>query len=170
MGSQKDDRYDIFCKLIDVLDEGVEYIRAYDEQLHDYQGVILYQAESQVIKSVGDHPGITVSELAKGTGKTSSAFSQLIRKLRGKDWIRQERNEDNNRIYNLYLTEEGQKIYEGHKAFENRSYQRSYHMLDDFSVKEMQTYMKIQSKLNESFRMDVEESRLSTGMEHSLKK
>ena len=60
----------------------------------------LYQAESQIIKAVGDQPGITASELSREFHKTNSACSQLIRKLKKKEWIRQERNEKNNREYN----------------------------------------------------------------------
>ncbi|WP_274953701.1 helix-turn-helix domain-containing protein [Angelakisella massiliensis] len=38
-----------------------------------------------MIKMIGNHPGITASEISKTFDKTSSASSQLIRKLKKKD-------------------------------------------------------------------------------------
>ena len=57
MGVEK--RYELFCELLKTLDEGVDAIEEYDSLLHDYRGTVLYQAESQIIKAVGDQPGIT---------------------------------------------------------------------------------------------------------------
>ena len=51
----KGDRYGRFCKMIEELDRGVELIEEYDSLLHDYNGVMLFQAESQLIKAIGDN-------------------------------------------------------------------------------------------------------------------
>ena len=161
MGVEK--RYELFCELLKTLDEGVDAIEEYDSLLHDYRGTVLYQAESQIIKAVGDQPGITASELSRVFDKTNSACSQLIRKLKKKERIRQERNEKNNREYNLYLTEEGKVIYKKHEEFENACYERTYHMLDGISEEEMRTYIGIQKQLNRAFKLDVEESRQLSG-------
>ena len=151
-------RYQLFCELIDVFDRGCDLIEEYDTLLHDYNGVILFQAESQMIKVIGDHPGITASEISKMFHKTSSASSQLIRKLRKKEWVMQVRNSENNRVYNLYLTDEGAKIYKYHQQFENTCYRRTYHALDEFSEEELKLYIRIQKRMNETFQLDVEES------------
>ena len=66
---------------------------------------------------------------------------------------------DNNREYNLYLTEEGQKIYNYHLKFEEACYRRTMRMLDSFTEEELEIYVRIQKKLNDSFKLDVEESR-----------
>jgi DNA-binding MarR family transcriptional regulator len=153
------ERYSIFNKLIETMDTGIDYITTYDGQLHDYNGTILYQAEAKVINAVGNNPGITISELATQAEKSTSAYSQLIRKLRAKGWVKQERNDNNNREYNLFLTDDGKKIFEGHQKFEEYCYRRTYHMLDDFSEQDMENYIRIQEKLNDSFKMDVEDSK-----------
>ena len=62
MSEQK--RYELFCAIINELDRCTALINEYDSQLHDYQGVIMYQAESQMIKAIGDSPGITAARLA----------------------------------------------------------------------------------------------------------
>ena len=114
-----DTRYELYCQMLDSFDEGCRLVQEYDSVPHDYGAAILYQAESQIIHLVGHQPGITASEIAAAFHKTPSACSQLIRKLRKKGWLLQKRNHDNNREYQLYLTDEGKKIaemiYERHR-------------------------------------------------------
>ena len=155
---QIDKRYELYCKLLDELDEGCRLIIDYDSVPHNYGSATLYQAESQIIHLVGHQPGITASEIAAIFKKTPSACSQLIRKLRKKELITQKRNKENNREYQLYLTEDGVRIFEDHDKFEKRCYQRSYQNLSGFSEDDFKTYIAIQQKLNETFAMDVEES------------
>ena len=155
---QIDERYDLYCKLLYELDEGCRLIVNYDSVPHNYGSATLYQAESQIIHLVGHRPGTTASEIAAIFKKTPSACSQLIRKLRKKELITQKRNKENNREYQLYLTENGVKIFEDHDRFEKRCYQRSYQNLSSFSEDDFKIYIAIQRKLNETFAMDVEES------------
>ena len=129
----ENERYNLFVQLVEEFDRGCDLAEEYDALLHNYNGTILFQAESQMIKMIGDNPGITASEISKRFGKTGSASSQLIRKMKEKGWVRQERNPDNNRLYNLFLTEEGETIYQNHKQFEERCYQRTFHSLDEFT-------------------------------------
>lgn len=153
-----DERYELYCKMLDELDEGCRLIIDYDSVPHNYGSATLYQAESQIIHLVGYRPGITANEIAAIFKKTPSACSQLIRKLRKKELITQKRNKENNREYQLYLTEDGEKIFEDHDHFEKCCYQRSYQNLSSFSEEDFKTYIAIQQKLNETFAMDVEES------------
>lgn len=152
-------RYQLYCNMVDELDEGCRLITEYDSVPHTYGAETMYQAESQLIHMVGKHPGITAGEIAELLKKTPSACSQLIRKLRKKEWMEQILNKDNNRQYQLHLTEAGWKIYQAHDTFEQACYQRSFHNLDEFSDAELETYIAIQKKLNETFAMDVAESK-----------
>lgn len=111
----KGKKYELFCTALDSLDRGTALINAYDALLHDYGGVVLFQAESQMIKAIGSHPGITAAELTDLFEKTASACSQLIRKLKAKGWVVQERNPDNSREYHLFLTDDGKTIFEKHR-------------------------------------------------------
>lgn len=153
------DRYRLFCDLIDTFDEGCNLTEEYDSLLHDYNGVLLYQAESQVIKMIGNQKGITAAEIARQMKKTDSACSQLVSRLRKKGWVVQRRNEDNNREYHLYLTREGEQIYQKHREFEEKCYKRTFHELDPFTDLELKTYIEIQKRMNSTFRQDVKESR-----------
>lgn len=157
--TEKDERYALYCEMIEELDEGCRLIEEYDSIPHDYGTETLYQAESTIIHLVGKEPGITAAEIAARLKKTPSACSQLVRKLRKKEWIEQVRNKDNNREYRLFLTEYGWKIYKDHFQFEQRCYQRSFQNLSEFSEEDFRTYIEIQKKLNETFALDVEEGK-----------
>lgn len=152
------ERYQLYCEMIKQLDEGARLIMEYDSVPHDYGSATLYQAESQIIRLVGLNPGITAAEIATIFKKTPSACSQLIRKLRKKNWIGQVRNKDNNREYRLFLTDEGKKIFDDHSCFEEHCYRRTYNNLSSFSDEDLETYIVIQQKINETFALDVEES------------
>ena len=154
-----DARYTIYHEMIDELDESYRLMHEYDSMIHDYGTAVLYQAESKIIHLVGELPGITAVELSAILRKTPSACSQILRKLRQKGWIEQTRNADNNREYNLTLTPEGWAIYEGHNQFEQRCYKRTYKNLEAFSDEQLRIFVEIQKKLNETFVLDVEESR-----------
>lgn len=153
------ERFNQICSLLDVFDEGCKYVEEYNSLLHDYNGIILYQAESQFIRKIGDKPGITITELSEYFGKTKSACSQLMYRMKRKGFLIQKRNQKNNREYNLYLTGDGETLYQSHKVFERACYQRTARMLDEFTTEELEIYKKIQTKMNESFFLDVEESK-----------
>ena len=159
MNNENDTRTQLFNQLLDSLNDGFCLMEEYDAVPHDYGAAVLYQSESQIIHLVGHQPGITASEIATIFRKTPSACSQLIRKLRKKDWLFQMRNRKNNREYQLYLTDEGKLIYEDHDRFEKRCLERSFSNLSDFSDDDFKTYIAIQNKLNETFALDVEESK-----------
>ncbi len=159
----------VYTEMIRQLDIGAQLIAEYDSIPHDYGAAVLYQAESQIIHLIGKHPGITATELASITSKTPSACSQLIRKLKSKKWVKQLRNEGNNRQYQLFLTESGEEIYEDHSRFEQCCYQRYFDFLSSFSMEECRSYIKIQKILNHAFSLDVEESKRSLGDPHEEK-
>lgn len=164
---QTDKRYALFIKLIEVFDLGCKHVNDYNGMLHDYHGTILYQAESQFINKIGRNPGITITELSMIYDKSVSACSQLMRRMKNKGWIYQQRNQTNNREFKLFLTEEGEAIYHSHLNFEEVCYRRTFAMLDEFSEEQLKEYIAIQEHLNSAFLLDVEESRSISG--NSLK-
>lgn len=151
--------YELFLELLRQFDLGCKYVNEYNTLLHDYNGVILYQAESQFINALGKNPGITITELAAFFDKTPSACSQLMRRLKNKGWLYQKRNNENNREFKLFLTEEGEQIFHKHQEFENQCYLRTAKMLDGFTDDELAIYIHIQERLNAAFALDVAESR-----------
>ena len=140
-------------------DEAYDLMYEYDSLPHQYGENTLYQSEAGIIDLIGERPEITVTELAAILKKTPSACSQLVRKLRAKGWVEQVRNPENNRIFNLYLTESGQRVYQDHTAFDRRCQAATFRLLETFSTQELEHHLKVQRKLNEAYQEDVRQSK-----------
>ncbi|MDO4311827.1 MAG: MarR family transcriptional regulator [Eubacteriales bacterium] len=153
-----DKRIGQYNELIEAFDEGYELCYKYDSMPHQYGNEVLYQSEMHFLQAVGNSPNTTITAIASQLGKTTSACSQMVRKLRKKNLIVQERNENNNREYYLNLTEEGKEIYFAHEEFDKKCMMRTYECLDAFSDEEIQLYISIQKCLNKVFSKDVEEN------------
>lgn len=154
-----DAREALCLKLMDAVDDGYDLMAEYDSLPHQYGDVVMYQAESKAIQYIGHHTSATVTEIAEANGKTPSAYSQIIRKLKKKGWVEQVRNENNNREYNLFLTEAGQQVFHAHDRFERACYARTFEMLADFSNEDLEAFYRVQQSLNKAFKLDVDDSR-----------
>lgn len=90
----------------------------------------VYQSEIHMIDFIGRNPGLNVSEISEGTGMSISAASQIIKKLCHKNFLAKERYK---KEVTVYLTEDGMKLFEGH---------REYHVtLNQYSVfKDLEKY------------------------------
>lgn len=151
-------RNDIYIEIVNYIDEEYELMTEYDSIAHMYNGVKLYQSEIKILHYIGSHEGTTITAIAAEMGKTASAYSQVIRKLKQKEIVRQIRNEKNAREYNLYLTSLGKRIFKSEEAFEKFCNSQTFEKLDDFTKEELETFCRIQKKLNEAFSINVEES------------
>ena len=140
-------------------DEAYDLMYEYDSLPHRYGAHILYQSEAHIIDLIGEHPEITVTELAAILKKTPSACSQIVRKLKEKGWVEQTRNRDNNRQFNLKLTESGQKVYEDHLEFNRYCQAETFGLLAGFSSEELEHHVMVQRKINEAYQGDVRRSR-----------
>lgn len=140
-------------------DDACALICEYRSLSHYYGEYVLYQAEGQIIDFIAIHPGITITELAAMLEKTPSACSQIVRKLRAKGWVEQLRNEENNRIWNLSLTESGMNIYRDHLQFTQSCQDIAFRMLSEFTAEELESHLRVQRRLIEAYRGDVKRSR-----------
>ena len=61
-----------------------------------------------------------------------SIYIEIIRKLRKKGLVFQKRNKDNNREYNLFLTDYGWSIYKAHAAVDEECGRRKLKQLSVF--------------------------------------
>ena len=151
-------REKVHLHLLNMVDDGYDLMAAYDAVPHRYGEFLLFQTEAKTIQFIGCHPSSTITDLANANKKTTSAYSQIIRKLVKKGWVRQERNEKNHRLYNLFLTEEGKKVYNSHHEFETKCYQRMFEKLSVFSDEELEIFCAVHKKLNESYELDLQDS------------
>lgn len=140
-------------------DTAYDLMSEYDSLPHHYGNVVLYQAEAYIVNLVGRHPGITVTQLAEILNKTTSACSQIVRKLRAKGFVEQIRNPDNNRLYNLELTQMGTEVFQSYISFNQECQAKTFELLKDFSDEELAVHLRVQRKLNEAYQDDVKRSR-----------
>ncbi len=140
-------------------DTAYDLMVEYDSLPHRYGQFTLYQAEAHLIDLIALHPDITITDIANILRKTPSACSQIVRKLKAKGWVEQSRNEENNRIVNLRLTPEGEKIVRDHNEFETDCQGKTFGKLDEFTEEELRTYIRIQTRINEAYQDDVRRSR-----------
>ena len=145
-------------ELLDVFDKGYSLCAQYDEIPHQYGEEVLYQSEMHFLQAVGNTGDITITTISQQLGKTTSACSQMVRKLKKKNLIEQRRNEKNNREYYLNLTPKGKEIYLAHEKLDHKCIQRTKEVLDEFNDEEREIYIRIQKQLNETFQKDVQEN------------
>lgn len=154
-----DNREILFQELWKQQDHAYDLMIEYDGIPHLYGSEVMYHAEGLIIDLIAEQPGITCTEIAAVTKKTSSACSQLVRKLRDREYVFQSRNEKNNRIYNLFLTEKGEKVYKCRREFSMKCQEEMRKLLKEFSQEELQIHIAVQKKINEAYKGDVERSR-----------
>ena len=157
-----DAREELCQKLMDIVDAGYDLMAEYDSLPHQYGEVTMYQAESKVIQYIGRHKSATITEIAASNGKTPSAYSQIIRKLKQKGWVEQVRNQNNNREYNLFLTVAGWQVFNVHHKFERACYARTFQKLKIYGDEELEEFCREQRRLKEAFKLDVEDSNTFT--------
>lgn len=153
------ERKELLDKIWTVQDEAYTLMNEYDSLPHYYGDTVLYQAEAYIVNLVGQYQDITTTELASILEKSPSACSQVIHKLKNKNLVEQIRNKENNRLYNLRLTEKGMKLYQIHIEFNRYCQELTFARLMSFSDEELEVYLKIQEKINEAYQDDVRRSR-----------
>lgn len=150
-----DRRKKLLTQLWDAQNKAYDLMSEYDELPHCYGEHVLYQAEGNIAELVAIHPGTTVTDLSVILKKTPSACSQIVRKLVEKGFVEQIRNPENNRQYNLWLTEKGQDLYRKHQEFNHLCQMETYRLLEGFTEEELEHHVRVQQKINEAYQCDI---------------
>jgi DNA-binding MarR family transcriptional regulator len=106
---------------------------------HDYgDGRRFTTVEIHTISYIGDHPGCTVTEIAKTWMKTKSAVSQLVKKLRKQGLVVVEQDQADEKQMLLRLTPSGKMADALHRRFDEVAWERSLgHLKESFSEEEI---------------------------------
>jgi len=81
--------------------------------------MVFYRGEIHMIKMIGDHPGIYLSEMARNFKITRAVVSKTVMKLEKKGFIRKEKDLSDRKRLQLFLTEKGEKAYIAHQDYHN---------------------------------------------------
>ena len=144
-----DARYEKFLEMMRLLLRSKELINCYENIPRTYGTTdVLYQGECHTIQAIGDDPDISITEIAKQMNKTKSASSQLIDRLVRKGFVIKSPSPHNNRSCVLSLTDLGKQVYQFHKKFDTDSYHSILESLSQFSLEELDLFIRIQSAIN----------------------
>lgn len=104
-------------------DELYEFVICYNDyiyQAHDYgNGDPIRMVEVHTLTMIEDHPGITVSELAKLWRRTKGTVSVNVSSLEKKGYIYRQKEGNNAKVVHLYPTPKGVELSTIHKAYDN---------------------------------------------------
>jgi len=158
-------RTEILKQLWAEQDKAFELMTEYDSLPHHYGSDVLYQAEAYIVHEIGNHSGITTTEIAEKLNKTTSACSQIVKKLIAKGLVEQTRNEANKRVYNLTLTKDGERVYKDHIEFNEMCQEITFDLLKEITDEELAIHTKVQALINKAYKGDVDRSKAKYGGE-----
>ena len=125
-----------------------DFILSYSAYLYkkrDYSiGIKLSMMEAHILIDIADNLEVTVTKLAKKWKKTSSAISQIVKRLIKWGFVYRVNYEGDRKYYHLYPTEKGKKIALKHKEYDNIDIiKTNKRLLRKFTVDEMLKFEEI---------------------------
>lgn len=84
------------------------------------EDMTFYRGEIHIIKMIGDFPGIHSAELARKFGITRPVVHKTLQKLSDRGLIKKEPDDNDKKLYHLYLTDKGQTAYRCHAEYHEK--------------------------------------------------
>lgn len=139
-----------FDQLMSLLDQVVNRMGTAHSPANDFgTGVPLYRAEIHTIQSIGQNPGINMTELARLMNVTKGAISQTVNKLERKELVRKTRIGTDNREVVLLLTDLGWNGYHNHEKYHAQTYNIVRQYFGDKFKSKLKTHTTVMNELNE---------------------
>ncbi len=151
---------------IDGLNEKVDIIYKHQCLLADYSatprdygtGYLMTEVEAHTLGFISDQYGITATQLARATNRTKGAVSQLISKLEEKGLVERVNEPENKRMYRIYLTEEGRRACDIHRAYDRANMLEMINkMLLECTMEDIESFFKVLKCRNRIFEKNYEE-------------
>lgn len=120
-------------------------------------GEIYTHIEVHTLKDIADHPGITVTELARNQGKTKGAISQILKKLERYELIYREVDPNNDNRLFLYITDKGRILDKKHRENDKVGFGESMNKVRevytdeeiDFAFQVMETWLDVRRDIQD---------------------
>ena len=110
-------------------------------KIHDTE---LTMMEIRTVIMIGDHPGITATQLAQYWNRSRGAVSQILKKIELKGFIYKEKSEADEKIFHLYVTDQGMEVIYN---FVSNDFEDTTHiiksLLEVCSVEELRAFYKV---------------------------
>ena len=138
-----------------------QFVMRYNDNIlsvHDYgEGIPMTMIEVHTLTYIEEHPGVTVTELAKYWGKTKGALSQTASRLAEWGLITKEKKEDNAKNVCLYPTEQGIRLSKSHKLYDTLDITKTMGELrKECTPEEIDAFYKVLSVYNQVIQKDFE--------------
>lgn len=150
------------CTVISSLMEQIVYKYMQTETIQRNYGtdIMITQVEIHTIEAIGNHNGISITELAANRHKTKGAVSQLIYKLVKKGLVKKTVSETSDAQVSLYLTPLGQQAYEGHKKLHEQINDEVFVALREMSDSAYNDLFLILSKFEKFLDKQISENKI----------
>ena len=102
---------------------------------------LLSHSEIHLIEIIGDHEGLSVTDISKVMGITKGAVSQSLKRLEDKGYTTKETDPDNLSRSIVHLTAKGQTSYWAHKDWHETMDGGFSHYLKNLTEEELATIM-----------------------------
>ncbi|MBO0451907.1 MarR family transcriptional regulator [Candidatus Enterococcus murrayae] len=99
-------------------------------------------SEMRILGEIGRHPSITANELTKRLNIKKSYLSRILSKLERNDYIFKEKNPEDSRSLQLFLTEKGLELNKYVEAESDKKVLELLEPLDTQNYQELVTAMK----------------------------
>lgn len=113
----------------------------------------LNTAAIHLIETIGNYECINMTEISQKLGITKGAVSQMTAKLVSKKLIAKIKQPHSEKDVYLSLTENGQRIFEGHRKLHAQMYGELSELLNEFSGEDLKRITlflnKVQTYMNE---------------------
>lgn len=145
-----------FAQMMELIYEFSDISTLYQSIPRTYGNEItLHMAEAHMIQTIGNHDGITITELSKLKNKSKSAMSQLVDKLYKKGLITKTKNPKDKKQISINLSEKGLEIYLYHQELDKNNYNKYLSRLNNFSEKDIEKTSELFKVLSEEFSNDL---------------
>lgn len=148
-----------YTELSRCADELYEFVMRYNDYIyraHDYgNGDPIKMVEVHTLSMIEDHPGISVSELAKLWKRTKGTVSVNVTALEKKGYIYRQKEGENAKVVHLYPTPEGVELSTIHKVYDNLEIvQTQADLLKSCSREDLDSFYKVLHAYLEILRED----------------
>lgn len=145
---RKEEIDEVYKKLSPRADELYEFVMQYDDyicQARDYgNGDSIKMVEAHTLTMIEEHPGITVSDLAKLWKRTKGTVSVNVKALEKKGYVFKQKENNNSKEVHLYVTEAGEELSTIHKLYDNIDImQTQSELLKTCTLNEIDTFYKV---------------------------
>ncbi len=135
---------------------------------HDYgEGTPLTMIEAHTLTYIEEHPGVTITQLAKYWNKTKAALSITVSRLAELGLVLKKKEEDNAKNICLYATASGIRLSKAHKLYDTLDIAKTMEKLQkECSIEEIEAFYKVISVYNKIISSDFE---INRGRRHGRK-